>query len=305
MEKIEIGKLILSAILSTLIAFVVGMTYAGLRRKIIARVQNRVGPPVYQNFIDVAKLWAKSSNIHHGTMQHLAPLWLIAMSITTLLFIPIIYGSDFWTNLSFNGDLILLLYLMAFGPLGMALGAGQTGNPNSAIGVSRGLTQMVGFEIPWVVAIIALMIQYKTTSVADLVRIQQESGTWLMFSSPFAFLAALMAMPGMFRYSPFDIVGAPAELASGPISEFGGKYLGLMMTSGSIFAFVKLTLYVDLFMGGATNFISLIIKTFALYMYPVLWSVVSPRFRTEQAVWYFWGWPLLFGILGLLQATIF
>ncbi len=301
----EIWKLILSATVSALIAFIVGMTYAGIRRKIIARAQNRVGPPIYQNFIDVTKLWAKTSNINHGIMQHLAPLWLIAMSITTLLFIPIVYGSHFFTNLTFNGDLVLLLYLMVFGPLGMALGAGQTGNPNSTIGVSRGLTQMVGFEIPWVIALISLMIQYKTTSVSDLVAIQQQQHTWFLFSSPFAFLAALMTLPGMFRYSPFDIVGAPAELASGPISEFGGKYLGLMMTSGSIFAFVKLTLFVDLFMAGATNLGTLILKTFAVYMYPVLWSIVSPRFRTEQAVRYFWGWPLFFGLIGLIQATIF
>ena len=57
----------------------------------------------------------------------------------------------------------------------------------------------------------------------------------------------------MFRYSPFDIVGAPAELASGPVSEFGGKYLGTMMSGGAVFAFIKLTLYVHLFLGGAGN----------------------------------------------------
>ena len=56
--------------------------------------------------------------------------------------------------------------------------------------VSRGLTQMVGFEIPWVMALVALMIQYKTTSVTGLLDIQSQSGTWLMFSSPFAFIAA-------------------------------------------------------------------------------------------------------------------
>jgi NADH-quinone oxidoreductase subunit H len=193
--------------------------------------------------------------------------------------------------------------MMVFGSLGMALGAGQTGNPNSAIGVTRGLIQMVGFEIPWIMALVALMVQYKTTSVTGLLDIQSQSGTWMMFSSPFAFIAALLAMPGMFRYSPFDIVGAPAELASGPVSEFGGKYLSLMMTSGSVFAFVKLTLIVDLFLGGASNLIELVIKTFILYMYPVLWGAISPRFRTEQAVKYFWGWPLFFGLIALAFAT--
>ena len=143
--------------------------------------------------------------------------------------------------------------MMVFGSLGMALGAGQSGNPNSAIGVSRGLSQMVGFEIPFVLALVALMIQYETTSVQELTKIQHETGVWMAFSNPFAFLAALFASLGMFRYSPFDIVGAPAELASGPISEFGGKYLGTMMSGGAIFAFIKLTLYVHLFLGGAGN----------------------------------------------------
>ncbi len=301
----DIGKLLLTGSVTTLLAFFVGMLYMGLNRKITARIQNRVGPPVYQNFIDVLKLWSKKSNITHGVMQHIAPLWLIATSITSLMFIPILNnGSEFFTNLTFNGDLIFLLYLMVVGSLGMALGAGEAGNPNGAIGVTRGLTQMVGFEVPWVMALVALMLQYKTTSITGLMSAQAETGTWLMFSSPFAFLAALLAMPGMFRYSPFDIVGAPAELASGPISEFGGKYLGTMMTSGSIFAFVKLTLYVDIFMGGASNIGTLLLKTFALYMFPVLWGTVSPRFRTEQSVRFFWGWPVFFGLLGIIQAVI-
>ncbi len=295
---------ILGAIATVILAFTVGMTYGGLSRKVIARVQNRIGPPWYQNFIDNAKLLFKKSAINHGFMQHVAPLWMIAMSITTLMFIPVLKDNAWFPNLNFHGDLIFLLYLMVIGSLGMALGAGQTGNPNSAIGVSRGLTQMVGFEIPWVMALVALMIQYKTTSITGLMNAAEQQGTWLAFSSPFATIAALLAMPGMFRYSPFDIVGAPAELASGPISEFGGKYLSTMMTSGSIFAFVKLTLYVDIFFGGASNLIELVVKTFILYMYPVLWGAVSPRFRTEQAVKFFWGWPLLFGIIALIQASL-
>ena len=78
-----------------------------------------------------------------------------------------------------------------------------------------------------------------------------------------------------------------------------------MMSSGSIFAFVKLTLYVDLFMGGADNLVILVVKTFTLYMIPVLYGIVSPRYRTEQAVKFFWGWPLFFGLLAILYAVIF
>ncbi len=296
---------ILGAIATVILAFVVGMTYGGIVRKITARVQNRKGPPWYQNFIDAYKLYSKSTAIHHGWMHRMGPAFLMVTSVVTLMFVPVLNNGGWFENLTFKGDLIFLLYLMVFGALGMALGAGQTGNPNSAIGVTRGLSQMVGFEIPWVMALVALMIQYKTTTITGLMDVQHESGTWLMLSSPFAFIAAVLAMLGMFRYSPFDIVGAPTELASGPVSENGGKYLFTMMSSGSIFTFAKLTLYVDLFMGGADNLIILVLKTFTLYMIPVLYGIVSPRYRTEQAVKFFWGWPLFFGFLAILYAVIF
>jgi NADH-quinone oxidoreductase subunit H len=296
---------ILGAVVSFILAFVVGMTYMGLSRKITARVQNRKGPPFYQNFIDAMKLYSKSTAIHHGVMQHLGPAFIMVSSVMTLMIVPVLNDGKWFPNLNFQGDLIFLLYIMVFGPLGMALGAGQTGNPNSAIGVTRGLSQMVGFEIPWVMALVALMIQFKTTSIVDLMEVQAQSGSWLMFTSPFAFIAAIMAMLGMFRYSPFDIVGAPTELASGPMSENGGKYLFTMMSSGSVFAFAKLTLYVDLFMGGADNLIVLLLKTFAIYLIPMLYGIVSPRYRTEQAIRYFWGWPTFFGLMAILYAVFF
>jgi len=302
---------VLGAIVTFILAFVVGMTYGGLVRKITARVQNRLGPPFYQNFIDAFKLYSKKTAIHHGAMHFLGPAFLMVSSVVSLMIVPVLVpGGDSWynswfSNMNGSGDLIFLIYMMVFGSLGMALGAGQTGNPNSSIGVTRGLSQMVGYEMPWVMALASLMLMYKTTSIVGFINIQQEQETWLMFSNPFAFIAALFALMGMFHYSPFDIIGAPSELASGPVSENGGKFLFTMMSSGSVFSFVKLTLFVDIFMGGATNLVMLVVKTFILYMIPVLYGIVSPRYRTEQAVTFFWKWPLFFGVLALIYAVVF
>ena len=294
-------SLILGIIITIITAFTVGMFYGGISRKVTARIQNRVGPPVWQNFLDVLKLYSKESAINHGWMQHLGPLWAITASTATLMFVPILNNGQFYQNLNFSGDLIFLVYMMVFGQLGMALGAGQTGNPNSAIGVSRGLSQMVGYKVPWLLALVAIMVQYKTSSITGLLELQNEIG-WLMFASPFAFIAGLLAFIGMMHYAPFDIVFAPSELASGPPSEFGGKYLGLMMTSGSIFTFAKLVLFVDIFLGGASNIFELLLKTFVLYMIPVLYGIISPRYKTEQSIRYFWGWPTFFGVIGMLYA---
>ncbi len=287
-------------ILTPIIAFVVGVTYGGLVRNITARIQNRFGPPPWQNLLDIIKLYSKSSAINHGWMQHLGPAFALTASITSLFFIPILRDSEMFSLLSFDGDLIFLLYMMVFGSLGMALGAGQTGNPNSAIGVSRGLSQMVGYEIPFVLALVSIMVQYQTTNLNEIIAAQTHFSDWIIFQNPFAFIAGMLALLGMMGYAPFDVVTAPAELASGPPSEFGGKYLALMMTSRSIFAFVKLTLYADLFLGGADNFGTLIIKTFAIYMFPVLTGIVNPRFRTEQSIRFFWKWPTVLGLLAII-----
>lgn len=293
---------LVGVIATILTAFVVGMFYGGFARKITARVHNRIGPPVYQNFLDVVKLYSKSSAINHGIMQHFGPVFAITASVTTLMFVPVLNNSAFFDNLNFSGDLIFLLYIMVFGQLGMALGAGQTGNPNSAIGVSRGLSQMVGYKVPWVLSLVAIMVQYQTTSITGLVQVQLQAETWLMFSNPLAFIAGLLAFIGMMHYSPFDIVFAPTELASGPPSEFGGKYLALMMTSGSIFTFAKLVLFVNIFLGGADNILMLLAKTFVLYMIPVFYGIVSPRYRTEQSIRYFFGWPAVFGVAAMIYA---
>jgi len=293
---------IIGIILTIFMALVTGLLYGTIARKVIARIQNRIGPPVWQNFLDIIKLYSKTSAINHGVMQHMGPVFAITASTATLMFVPVLNDGQFFENLNFSGDLIFLLYMMVFGQLGMALGAGQSANPNASIGVSRGLSQMVGYEIPWVLALVALMMQFQTTSITGLLDIQNQSQTWIMFSNPMAFIAGILAFLGMMHYSPFDIVHAPAEIASGPVSEFGGKYLALMMTSGSIFTFTKLVLFVDIFMGGASNIPILLIKTFVLYMVPVLYGVVTHRYRTEQSIRYFWGWPTFFGIIAVVYA---
>ncbi len=291
---------ILGFIVTPVVAFIVGVLYGGIVRKITARIQNRVGPPIWQNLLDITKLYSKRTAVHHGVMQHLGPVFAITASVTSLFFIPVLKDSALFANLSFDGDLIFLLYMMVFGSLGMALGAGETGNPNSAIGVARGLAMMVGYEIPFVLSLVALMIQFHTTSIHDLMEVQKGFSSWLIFQSPFAFLAGILAFLGMMHYAPFDVPIAPAELASGPVSEFGGKYLALMMTSASIFTFAKLVLFTDIFLGGAEDLITLLIKTFALYMIPVITGIVNPRFRTEQAIRFFWKWPTVFGIIAIL-----
>lgn len=161
------------ALISLAVITVYGLTLTGLVWKIVARVHGRVGPPIWQPFLDIIKNNAKRTAISHGIMFYLGPVFRIAGGIGTYLFIPAIYGSVVFSNLSFSRDLLLVMCFIFFGQLGMALGAGESGHPYSAIGVARGLAQMSSFEFPFTLSLISLAIQYKTLSITGIVAAQQ------------------------------------------------------------------------------------------------------------------------------------
>ena len=297
----NISLKILYILISLIIATVWGLTLNGIFRKIVARVHGRIGPPVWQPFLDIIKNTAKRSSIAHGVMFYLGPVFRLAGGIGTYLFIPAIYGSLLFSNFGFSGDVLLVMYFVFFGQLGMALGAGEGGHPYSAIAVARGLAQMSAFEVPFSLSIISLALQYKTLSITKIVAAQQ-SGilSWTVFTNPLATIAAMIAFLGMEMHSPFDIVLAPQEIPIGPPTEYHSSFLGMMNTNQGIFNAAKLILFMNLFFGGATNIFSMIAKTFFIYLWSVFVGVAYPRFRAEQSIRFFLGVPALVGLLAVI-----
>lgn len=293
------------AILSLSAITVYGITLNGLVIKIVARVHGRYGPPVWQRFLDIIKNYGRRRSVAHGVMFFMGPIFRLAGGIGTYLFIPAILGSAIFSNFSFSGDLLLVMYFIFFGQLGMALGAGESGHPYSPIGVSRGLSQMTAFELPFALSVIALAVQYETFSITEIVMAQQGGVlNWTLFTNPLAVVAGLFAMLGMNMHSPFDIVIAPQEIPIGPPTEFHSQYLGMLQTNRGLFTAAKLVLFMNLYFGGATNFLDLIIKTFFIYMINVAVGVAFPRFKTEQSIRFFLKVPLLIAIAAILFVSL-
>ncbi|MFW5744769.1 MAG: respiratory chain complex I subunit 1 family protein [bacterium] len=289
------------AALTVFIMFNYGILLQASMARIRARVQGRIGIPIWQPYIDIIKNTAKRTSITHGIMFYLGPVFRLAGGLGTLMFVPVIYDSVVFGNFSFAGDALLVMYFIFFGQLGMALGAGEGGHPYSAVGVSRGLAQMTAFEVPFALAVIALAAQHGTLSITELVAVQQNGiMSWNAMTNPLAGLAAIIAFLGMSMHNPFSVVIAPQEIPIGPPTEYQSSYMGMLQTNRAIFNAAKLVLYVNLFFGGATNFIELIVKTFLLYFITVFVGVAFPRFRTDQSIRFFLGVPALLGIAGIL-----
>lgn len=289
------------ALLTLFIVVNFGMLLGAFMQKIGARVGRRHGIPIYQNYLDLIKNYGLRSSITHGTMFYLGPVFRLSGGVGLLLFVPTIHGSEMFSNLSFAGDLILALYFVFFGTLGMALGAAESGHPYSAIGITRGLSQMTAAELPFALAVFSVALQYQTLSVTDIVAAQQGGIlTWTLFTNPLAVTAAMLSFLGSMMRPPFDVVLAPQEIPIGPPTEYHSSYLALMQTNRAIFPIAKIVIYMNLFFGGAASWPLFFLKVFLIYMVSVFVGVVFPRFRVEQSIRWFLVWAVPLGVLSVV-----
>ena len=289
------------SLLTLFIVINYGLLLTALMQKIGARVGRRHGIPIWQNYIDLIKNYSIRSSITHGVMFYLGPVFRLTGGVGLLLFVPTIYGSVMFSNLSFAGDLILALYFIFFGSLGMALGAGESGHPHSAIGVSRGLSQVTTAELPFALAVFAVALQYETLSVTEIVAAQQGGVmNWTLFTNPLAVAAAMLSFLGSMMRPPFDVVLAPQEIPIGPPTEYHSSYLALMQTNRVIFPIAKIVVYMNLFFGGAASWPVFFLKVFLIYLFSVFVGTVFPRFRVEQSVRWFLIWAVPLGIAAIV-----
>lgn len=299
------------AVLAPIIVFLAGHLFLGIARKVTARIHRRRGPPVLQQFIDVIKLFSKRESTTHSWVQDMGALFAVIGVIASALFIPI--GGQ--AVLSFQGDLIVLAYLLVIAPLGMALGTGATGNPNSAIGVSRGLMLMLAYELPFSMVLVTVILHFKTASLAEIVD-AQESFKWAILALPLSAIAADISLQAMLGEKPFDQPVAPSEIASGPMVEFGGKYLGMLMVWHAMSVVIEAGLFVNLFLGGGAvvpgdNTLSLILNiivwlvlALGMFLISVLINAVFGRLKMGQSLRFYWGVPTLIALIGLALVVL-
>jgi NADH-quinone oxidoreductase subunit H len=291
------------SLLTLFIVLNYGLLLTALMQKIGARVGGRYGIPIWQNYADLIKNYGLRSSITHGVIFYLGPVFRLTGGVGLLLFVPTIHGTVMFSNMSFAGDLILALYFIFFGSLGMALGAGESGHPHSAIGVSRGLSQVTMAELPLALAVFAVALQYQTLSVTDIVAAQQGGiQNWTLFTNPIAVTAAMLSFLGSMMRPPFDVVLAPQEIPIGPPTEYHSSYLALMQTNRAIFPIAKMVIYMNLFFGGAASWPVFFLKIFLIYLVSVIVGVVFPRFRVEQSIRWFMIWAVPIGILAIVLA---
>ena len=289
--------LLIELLLMPLVAFLVGLVMVLWMRRLGARIQRRVGPPFLQPLYDVVKLFGKETQISHGVLHDIGIIMAMGgyIAAETLLPVP---GMD---GVAAYGGIITLTYLMMIPSLGLALGVGQCANPNGSIGISRALTAMLAYDVPFVIVVFGVAYHAGSANLIEIIDGQQQAGVagWGLFEMPLLAIAGLITLQGSLGKQPFEVYVAPAEIATGPMVEMGGKYLGGLFVMQACQFYTATVLYVSLFLGGGTNWIDLLLKSFLVLTIPVSVAYLFPRYRTEDLVRLLWKWPVMIGLLGV------
>jgi len=299
-----------------LFCFVIGLLLCGIDRKLVARMQKRVGPPIVQPFYDFFKLMGKETIIPacaNRSMFLVAPLVGLAALVVIQLFIPVFSFSAF----SGMADIIVILYLLLIPALAAILGAAASGSPYAGVGLSREMVVIISCELPLVLVLLSVA---KTVgdamgtglcfSLSDIAAYQAMNGSLITKLSMIpAAIAMLMVIPGETGNHPFDAAEAETELCEGMLAEYSGAPLGVYKLSHAIKMLTLTSLFVALFLGGIGTGIIILDAVIMVVLCIVITAVsisfvhaVTARLKIEQIFKYYWTVVSGIALIGLVLA---
>jgi len=289
--------------------FVYALFVEWVDRRLYARLQHRWGPPWFQPLADFIKLMAKEDIEPEGanrTWFNILPVFAATAVAAAFLYIPV------WqphAALSFQGDLVVVAYLLTIPTVVFFLAGWFSNNPFSALGGVRAVTQLLAYEVPLLLAFFAPAMLAQSWCIADIVEFMR-ANPGLIPLQVLGFGVAVIALQGKLERVPFDIPEAETEIVAGPFTEFTGRRYGLFRLTSDMEMVVGAALIGNLFLGGYENiwlwtgplagFVSFLAKTLFVVFILALIRAVCARIRIEQMVRLCWRYLVPLAVVQLL-----
>ncbi len=278
-----------------LLTALLGLFASWFDRKLTARMQYRVGPPLLQPLIDIVKLLGKETLIPREASRFSflsAPL--LGLS-SVILVSTLLWFNNLNSQRTFIGDIIAAVYLLTLPSLSIIIGGFASANPLASIGASREMKLVLSYEFPFILAMLVPIIQSGfSLRLGGILAYQAQHGIILGSWSGFlAFIVILMCVQAKLALAPFDIPEAETEIIGGPLIEYSGTPLAVYKLMKNMLLFVLPFFIMITFMGGlrpdGIHFLNGILKYLGLVALITIIRNTNPRVRIDQAIRFFWG----------------
>ena len=266
-----IGHLLVATLLFLLAPFQM-LFFTYYERRAIARMQDRVGPNrvgpegIWQPLADGVKLFTKEDivpDVADKWVHLIAPCVVVAPTMFMFAVLP--WGPGM-VPVNLSVGLLFFFAIASVTTVGLMMAGWASNNKFALLGAMRAVAQMVSYEIPAVLSLLAIVMLTGTLSVVELIAYQgglfiasadmpglPDLGLgWIVFTPVglLAFLVFFVAALAEGERTPFDIPEADSEIVAGYMTEYSGMKFGLFYLAQYLLNFLLCAMAAVVFFGG-------------------------------------------------------
>ena len=323
-------------ILVAVVPAIVGFVIVLMERRFMGFMQQRLGPNrvgpkgTLQGLADLLKLVTKEDVTParaEKAVHFLAPVLAVIPALTALAVIPFgpalrltrgvatpLYVADI------NIGLLFLLAITSIGVYGIILGGWASNNKYSLLGGLRSAAQLVSYEVPMGLALVAVLLMTRSLSLVEIVQRQERIHLWFVFPGLVAFFIYFVAGVAETNRNPFDLPEAESELVSGFNTEYSGVKFAFFFLGEYTAMIIISCVAVTVFFGGwLPPFPSVKALAFLQVIPPMGWFLIKagfflfcyiwfrstfPRYRFDQLMALGWKWMIPLALANIVIVAL-
>jgi len=293
------------------------MTWA--ERKVVARIQSRVGPNqagpfgLLQPIADGIKMFTKEDTTPASAdrwVYNAAPLIIATFALVTFAVFPLAPGVV-GTNL--NIGVFFVIAVGSASTVAILMAGWGSNNKYSLLGAFRTVAQLVGYEVPMLLNVIPVILLAGSMGLADIVQRQTladgNPGIPFILYLPLSALAFFIAGVAETGRSPFDLLEAESEIVAGFHVEYSGMKFALFMLGEYVNTLAVSIVFATLFLGGYAGpilppYLWLAIKTAGVFFIFMWLRGTLPRVRVDQLMSLNWKVLVPMSVVNLIAVMI-
>jgi NADH-quinone oxidoreductase subunit H len=315
-DAVNITMAVLRAAFLGIFALVMFMVMTWIERKGVARIQNRIGPNlagpwgIFQPLADGVKALTKEDiTPDHAdrVVYNIAPI--LSAVAAMIVFAAIPFGPGLiGTDMSIG--IFYILAVSGMSVLAILLAGWSSNNKYALLGGFRVVAQLVSYEVPHVLSIVAPVMLAGSLS---LVTIVEKQSVWFIIILPASAVIVMLSGMAEVGRSPFDLLDAESEIIAGHHIEYSGMKFALFFLAEYIHAFAVSCIVTALFLGGwrgpniagvTVPWLWFFVKAILIFNIMVWARGTLPRLRIDQLMAFNWKFLVPLSLANLIVVPL-
>ncbi len=316
---VQLIMVVIGVSVVVIFAMLTMMFLTWLERKVIGRMQDRLGPNragplgLLQPVADMIKLFTKEFIIPtraDKVIYYLAPTIFVIPALLVLAVLP-------FDRNAIMADLnIGWLYIVAIGStstIALLMAGWSSNNKYALLGGMRAVAQFVSYEIPQVLAVVGVLLLAGSLRMGAIVEAQNT--VWFLIVQPVAFVIFLLSSVAEINRTPFDLPEAESEIIAGYHTEYGAIGFALYSLAEFISMFAISAFAATIFLGGwqglpfvpvqiLPGWVWFLIKSYIMVFAMIWLRATLPRLRVDQLMNFAWKALVPLALVNLLFTGI-